>query len=1002
MVLLTLTATLVQAAWNQSDSPITISATVVDQQGNPIKDATVTSSELRYTIAADVNGTFSLQTTLEDVLVIKAEGYESRIIRLFSEGFEGGRVTLTQLPAFMGENNKLHTMYGSMDQRRSTGSYSIVKGEALESNPTLTLMNSLGGRLNGLFQLQNTNVPGFTNHNTYVRGNWGDYITIVDGVERDVTYLEPEVIESVQLLKDATLKSLYGGLQTNGILLITTRKGSPHENGVRINVQQGIEAPTRLPQFLNSYDYARMYNQALANDGMAPLYDEYALNAYRTGSSPYLYPDVDFFDEFLNNYINITRVNAQVSGGNEAVRFFTHLGYQTNGGLEKYSSYPNTDDIFTIRSSVDTELNSFITLNAGFNGALQTKKWPNVSTQNYFSALTTNRPNDFPILIPGHMVGDMEREHVFGGTSERTNNPYGLVTENGYTNRRHYFVQSDFGLDVDLDDWVKGLRVKPFVTFDIYNHVNVSQDASYAVYEPLASVSPVTGNDTLVFAQFGQTTRSTSQSRTGADVQRNYAFNLTTTYNRTFGSHDVSGLLVYYQSEKQLRNIHENPRRQNLGMHVSYMNNNKYIAEVNLNRVGVTSFSKENRYGYFPAFGLGWIISDEGFMSEVSALDYLKLRASYGILGSTTYTSTGGFATRLYQDVWSSKGTIGLDGDNYLVSMDRTGNPGVTFQKSYEFNVGMEAQLLDRALWVTAGYFNNVTGDIISTLSNITPGVSGLNESLKWNNYNKFGLKGVEAEVTYHAKLGDLLLNLGANTTYGITNRIRFATPGYPAGFEGLTTEGTPVDAILGYRAIGTFTDQGDINSSPRQIFGVVRPGDIKYADTNNDGIIDERDRVVIGNSNPRLQFGVSLNLTYKGFNLDVLGIGYGLYDRLTATSYYQISGNTKYSQVVVDGLPNGNPHPQLSVVHGDNNFVNSDYWVVSGSYFKLRNVELGYTLPRDVTRLARINSVKFFVRGFNLLTISKIKDLDPESLDAGMGNFPLTSTFTGGISVSF
>lgn len=978
---------------------ISLDSRIVDQDGQPIPGAKIYSSISRMYTKTFADGKFSFQTSSDDVLVVKADGYETMTITSTDESLKKGKVTLNESKELNGESHQINLPFGTTSERRTTGAYSVVKGEQLENTATMSIQSTLGGRLNGLFQMQNTQVPGWTNHNMYVRGGWGDYITIVDGVERTLEYIEPEVIESVELLKDATLKSLYGGLQANGILLITTKRGKAFENSIKINVEHGVQTPTRLPKYLNSYDYANYYNKALANDGYAPMYDQTALDAYKNHTDPILYPDVDYYKEFLNKSFNMTRVNTQLSGGNDKSRYFAHIGYQGNGGLEKYTSYPNADDILTVRSSVDMDVADFITVSAGFNGASQVKEWPNISTQSFFDPLAAHHPNDYPIMIPGSLVGLPNVESVIGGTAEKQNNPYGLLTGRGYAERRYTYIQSDFGLTFNFDQWIKGLKVKPFVSFDVYNVETATKAATFTVYEPVYSAA--TGE--VTFNQWGNTTQETKQTRTDAEVRRNYAFNLTSTYDRTFGKHDVKGILNFYQSRFEIRNVDEDPRRQNLGLHLSDMISDKYILEANVNRVGVTSFSKENRYGLFPAVGAGWIISEEDFIADASFIDFLKVRASYGILGSTTYTAEGGFSTHLYQDVWKQNGTISLDGENYLVSLDRTGNPNIGFQKSYEFNAGIEALLFEKSTRISLGYFNNINEGFIGDRGNITPGVIGKNEALPFWNFKKFGLKGFEGELWYNRFIGDLEFSMGANFTYGISNRIADGEPNYPAdSFNGLITQGRPVDAIMGLEAIGVFKDQADINLSPLQMFGPVRPGDIKYADANKDGYVDERDRDEIGNNSPRLQYGFNFEVKYKGFNLSVLAMGYGKYQRQLNNRYYQIYENRKYSQVVIDGLPNGNAHPQLSVTSSENNFVNSTYWIINSGFLKPRNVELGYTLPHKLTQRFGVNDVKLFTRGFNLLTLSKIKDLDPENLGAGIENFPLCSTLSAGISVSF
>ncbi|MDR0698921.1 MAG: SusC/RagA family TonB-linked outer membrane protein [Tannerella sp.] len=971
---------------------------VSDEAGNVIPFAQVSSARNRMIYDTDKNGKIQLQIPENDFIKVSAKGYKTVVTT--EDQLAEGKVILEKSVNFGGEENKLYTLFGETTERRTVGAYSKVNGKDLESNPTMFFLNALGGRLNGLFTMDNTLVPGFTNASSFVRTSQGDLLIIIDGVERSLDYLEPETIESVQLMKDASLKSLYGGLQATAILMIKTRRGKEFENSAHINVQTGIQQPVRLPKYLNSYDYTAMYNQALVNSGMSPYFEP---EKYINGDK-LLYPDIDYYDMFLNNNMTITRTNMQYSGGNKNTRFFTHLGYQTNGGLENYTEYPNRDRVYTLRGNVDNYILNFITFSAGFNAALQNKSWPNMSTQTFFNMLSDTRPNEFPVFIPGENVGDPEREFVLGGTSINRNNPYGSLVNGGHAEREYSYIQSDFALNLDFDKWIKGFSVKPMITFDMYNYFTSTQGATYAIYELLPGSDP--GNPAS-YVSWGQETKATSMTRSLATINRNYAFNLTANYERTFGKHDVSALLVYFQQKKEYNNQNDvNPdlqdlKRLNFGGLVNYMYDNRYVTEISLNRVGVGSFAPDKRFGTFPTFGAGWILSEESFLKKLSWLDYLKLRASYGILGSTSYTAEGLFATYLYQDVWKPQGTYGVTGFNNIARESQTGNPNVGFQKSRELNVGADFQLLNRSLTFSVGLFRNVLDGALANLTDIIPGITGKNAALMMQNYKQYDSKGWEAEALYEKRISDWKFSLGANISHGITNITKEADPVYPESYAGLQKIRTNGD-VLGQRASGVFNDENDITGSPLQSFGEVKSGDIKYIDTNGDNVIDNKDRVVIANTTPSFEYGITLKIEYKGFNIDLMGYGLGGFDRLLNNKYYQIYGNRKYSNVLIDGLPNGNPHPVLSPVYRNNNFITSDYWVVDGSYFKLRNVELGYTLPNALTKKAGIGKVKLFARGFNLFSISEIKDLDPENLDAGIGNFPLCRTITGGLSVSF
>ncbi|MDR2149168.1 MAG: SusC/RagA family TonB-linked outer membrane protein, partial [Tannerella sp.] len=688
----------------------------------------------------------------------------------------------------------------------------------------------------------------------------------------------------------------------------------------------------------------------------------------------------------------------QYSGGNEKTRFFAHIGYQTNGGLEKYTEYPNRDNVYTIRGNVDNTILNFITFSAGFNAVLQNKSWPNMSTQNFFNMLSDNRPNEFPIFIPGANVGDPEREFVLGGTGINRSNPYGALVNSGQADREYSYIQSDFALNFDLNRWVKGLSIRPAVTFDMYNFFTSTQGATYVVWEPRATGNP---DNPVAYTSWGQETQATSPTRGGATTQRNYVFNLTANYNRTFGKHDINALLVFFSQREEYNALPQAMKRLNLGGLVNYMYNNRYLAEVSLNRVGVGSFAPSKRYGTFPTVGAGWIVSEESFMKNIGWMDYFKLRASYGILGSTTYSTEGLFTPYLYRDLWEPNGAYGgIASFNNIVRQTQTGNPNVGFQKTYETNVGADFRLF-RSLTLSAGYFDRKLDGALANLTDMTPGITGKNAVLMMQNFKQYKARGWEFEAMYDKRIGDWQLSVGANLCYGTAETTIEAEPGYPDQLAGLRKIRTIGD-VLGQRSNGTFTDAADISASPTQGFGPVRPGDIKYIDTNNDGTVDNADRTVIANTTPSMQYGVTLKLLWKGFNLDLLGYGLGNFDTMLDNKYYQIYGSRKYSNVLIDGLPNGNPHPVLSPEFRNNNFITSDYWVVDGSWFKLRNAELGYTLPYKLTEKFGIGKLKVFARGTNLLTFSKIKDLDPENISAGIGNFPLGRTITGGISVSF
>lgn len=970
---------------------------VTSKDGSPVKYASVSSAQNRHTYIADENGMLSGRFSRTDILKADALGFDERTIELSQTDGHTITVILDDCPLFEDSEHILHTVDGgTISELRTVGSYSVVKGSDLEEYPSLTIMDGLSGRLNGLYYRKTNTVPANNGWSGFVRASGGGVpVIMVDGVVRSLDYIEPETIESVEILRDASLKALYGGVRTNAIILVTTKRGKPYENGVRVNVQSGVEMPTVAPVWLDSKDYTEAYNQAMVNSGLAPFYDPSKYD----GSNPYRYPDVDFHKYFLRNHMNITRANAQMTGGSRNTRYFMNLGFQNEKGLEKFTSYPQSDRTFTARGNIDNTIFDFITIKVGVNAALQTRKWYRSTAESFIGLLSDIRPNEYPILIPGGMVGS-EDEFVLGGTPTRLNNPYGLLVRNGFSEREFSYLQSDFSVNFDFDRWVRGLSLVSALTFDVYNMFSSKKEGGFSVWQPTAfDDSGVTGA-----TNWGYDKVVTSMTVGDVSGRRNWHFRTSANYDRTFnGLHKLKAVLMFFMQKQNFSSSIHSIRRINAAAQVNYMLADKYIVEACANYVGLPSFAKNRRYGLFPTIGLGWVISNEDFIGDAEWMDYLKLRASYGVLGSTNYNSDGLVANYYYKTLYGIGTEYGqFTSFNNIVEAIQIGNPDITFQKSKELNAGVDFSLLGNSLQGSVGGFlNDFTGSI-ANLSDVTPGVVGNSASLMYDNLKSYRSYGAEAEVSFTKRFGDLELKIGGNVTWSRSMTTKEFDVQYPDALSGLRKVTLDGD-LKGYRVIGTFADWADIDGSPVQALGgKVYPGDLKYEDRNGDGYVDEADMTVIANNIPSFQYGLDISLRIKGFNVDILGYGLAGFDTMLTNRYYQIIGDGKYSNVVNTGLPNGNAHPVLHADVTKNNFQNSDYWVADGGFFKIRNVELGYTIPNPITSKLRINSVKVFVRGTNLLTLSQIGDLDPEYVDGGIANYPLMKTFTGGVSFSF
>ena len=372
-------------------------------------------------------------------------------------------------------------------------------------------------------------------------------------------------------------------------------------------------------------------------------------------------------------------------------------------------------------------------------------------------------------------------------------------------------------------------------------------------------------------------------------------------------------------------------KRLNSSVYANYMYDKRYVVDATLSYIGSPSFSKQMRFGLFPTVGLGWVISEESFMDSAEWLDYLKLRGSYGILGSTLYASNRIVSNYYYSDKWTVGGTYPGTSFNNIVTASQTGNPYATFQKSNELNIGFDFAMFNNSLSGSIGWFNNLFTGGLTNMSAFAAGVTGKNATLKFENYTSFMSTGVEADLRYDKRFGDFELSVAGNVAYAYSQALKRNELNYPDEFAGLRSDVRMGD-ILGYRYIGTFASEEDIKNSPVQALSKIYPGDFKYADENGDGIVDEEDRRVIGNSQPSIQYGLSVDLRYKGFNVGVYGYGLAGFDRVLNGKYYQNYGTRKYSKVLVNGLPNGNPHPTVRATNTVNNFQNSEYWLIDGA----------------------------------------------------------------------
>lgn len=775
-------------------------------------------------------------------------------------------------------DQEVNVLFGTQKYGRFVGNTSSIKGDDLTTYPALMVNEALAGRLPGLFMMQNNGEPGENSFTSYIRGNVGGYITLIDGVERPLGTYDIDQIEEIRVLKDPVSKALYGGRTSNGIIMITTKRGKNIKSEFKVNVQGGIKMPSRLPGYLNSYDFATRYNQALANDNISVGgYSQEALNAYKNHTMPYKYPDVDYYDQFLNSSMNIMRVNAEYYGGNERTVYFIHAGYQNEGGLEAYGDKKTKFNAFTLQGNLDTRFSDNILLHANAIGYIGSKQSPGDFK---FETLSSRYPNAYPILVGRDSIG---------GTSSWRDNPYAEQTQKGYRKENLVMIQADLGLEFKLDAIVKGLSFKPAFSMDIFHNQQLNKIHRPAIYN-ISSFDSY-GNP-LTFNTIQTQQLATSQSMGTSEYTNRWAFTGILGYGREFGKHQLNADLVYYLAKLTTVEQLYDSKIQSLGLRANYTFNGKYTVEGVLNYTGTQSLHPDKRFKIFPAAGVSWLASGEEFLKDVSWLDYLKLNASWGVMGD------GSMDPNLWRETWSAGGDYSFNNSlqNKLVQMDRPESKNLNWPKQREIDLSIEANIL-KHFYGKFTWFDYLQTGMFSQKTNLMPGILGGGEFIPYVNFGETALRGIEVELAYAARINkDMSIRVGTHLTYSKSERKKvdeLPDPDY-------STVGLPDDAIRGYKAIGTYT-QAEIDAIKAGTSDLALPsymdpnelkvGNIKYADINGDKVLNKYDTKVIGNSTPRIMYGLDLTLNYKGFELNMLFSGYGKYDRLlnnTASRHQQ------------------------------------------------------------------------------------------------------------------
>lgn len=985
-----------------------ISAIVVDKQGNPLSGVNVYGPNGSQA-STNAMGQFKITLTDNEAVVIQKKGYESELISLFDLD---GNITLEKSPFLASEDDEIKMGVITKDRRDIIGAVSSINTkDRLTYDNTQFVRDYISGLMLGVRGSEN------------VRG-LGNAIFVIDGVfGRDPNVLNMEEVEQITVLRDANAVALYGSQARNGVIIINTKRGKINKKEVNVNVRSGFRLPIALPNYLGSAQYMELFNEASLNDGVAvadlPFSNEVIDNT-RGGLNPFKYPDVDFYsDEYVRPFVSTTNIISEFSGGSEKSQYYVNVGWNRSESWERTNSSVNKgSNRFNVRGNIDFRVNDWITSSLDGIAIINTNK---SALSSMLTAGTTFKPNSYAPLLPVNMIDAsgnpelatlLESASVFNGNilgaSQQFQNNTPLANAIGGGSQDNVFRATQFNnsINFDLSAITEGLTAKSYLSFDFFDSYRLFNDNDFRVYEPTWSDDKI-----IALTPFGDIdNRDLRQNvRSNGFVSR-LAFYGLLNYQKTFSkNHSINSTFLGYFNSVKTNNVLQTDKDAHLGFQTTYDFKKKLYIDFTAAYAHSIKLPEGNRGGLSPTFGLAYILSEESFLKENSFINYLKLKASGGIIKS----DIGIDGYYLYDETYERGNTFTwADGQssNRRQNISQGGNPNLGFEERIDLNLGFESFLMN-SLWLEFNYFKSELDKQVTFLADQYP--SFYNTFRPRDNFNKSLYTGFELGLNYNKKFNDLSVSLGANVLYSQTEALtRSETNEFAyqnrVGKElstvfGLADEGFYSESDFGVDADGNFIlNQG--LAVPN--FGAVQPGDIKYRDQNGDNIIDNDDRIDIGQSSSPLTYGINLNLKYKAFNLFILGTGQtgGSGNKLSTNfnNYYGVNGTDKYSEVVLgrwtpETASTAN-FPRLSAQTNQNNFRTSTFWMYDNSFFRINRAQLTFEFEEELCENLGVQDFSLNISGTNLFEISENKDIR----QLNIGGAPQTRAYTFGIRVAF
>jgi TonB-linked SusC/RagA family outer membrane protein len=1000
---------------------VKVSGTVKDVDGEPIIGASVVEKGTRNGISTDFNGAFTLEVAPTATLEISFLGFIKKEIAV--KGQTSLNITLEE------DSEQLEEIvvvgYGSQKKESVVGAISQVTSKELLKSPVGNISQAITGKIPGVITSQASGAPGADDASVFIRGRAtfaGDAqpLILVDGVERAYSQIAPDDIESISVLKDASATAVYGVRGANGVMLITTKRGKELKPVVSLTANWQSQSPTRKNTYLDSYESVVLLEEALANDGLPSQFSAADIEMYRkssagqlSGIDKLLYPDVDWYDEILNNSAPAQRYNVSIQGGTKRMRYYASAEYYDQEGLyknlsaDKYGNKSNTNyRRYAFRANMDFLLTKELTMSVNFGTRFEERNGPNATEATVFYELNHTPGWLFPV---SYSVTEGEDTMVlYGGSSQYQNNIAGRLAKGGFYKATNTINETNFIANYKMDWLTPGLSAKGMVSFDYDSYYNRQFTASFATYElnDRANYESI-----LAYNQFNSDTELAYAGKNQTTTLKLY-MEASLNYARKFGVHDITAMLLYNQNDYRYQ-AELAQRYQGLVGRVTYGYDDRYLAEFNAGYNGSENFMKGRRFGFFPSVSIGWRLSNESFMDSTDAwLDNLKIRASYGQVGNDVYMVNNVRQRFLYEDKW-----VQLSNDYYFGTTGNTGvyegqypNYGVTWERANKYNLGLEFSLYKKLLYGNVDFFYEKRNNILTEYLTRPQWVGVV---MAAGNLGKTKNQGYEIELRHDKKINaDFDYTIGLTYSHAANEIIDMDEPDLKTGYR--KREGHPINQYFGLVADGFVTAADLANPDfPVSTYGDVKVGDLKYRDVNGDGFIDDRDETFIGYSDiPENTYSLSLGANYKRFGLSLMFQGVDHVSRYyDAEAMYAFVAGGKVKEHHLDRW---NPakseaenlasakYPLLHYdSYGDHNQRQNSFFLKNGAFVRLKNVELSYSLPLRLISKASMSDCRVYVNANNLFTWDHLGGLtDPES--NGSNTYPIMKAVNFGINIKF